>query len=412
MPHEYLPYLEERFQGDLASFVEESRKHSEDRAEAVLRAETKMESAEDALASGTYADVLDKDVRAMFATSLEKRLAALEADGFVGEVLFPDGSADNEIPFSGLFGGAGPYSAEQHHAALRAYNRWLGEHCAPGRQLGVALIPLDDPDYAVEEVQRVREMGLRGVYPEWDPVGPNSIDLFDPVYDRFWAACVDESLPVHFHVGAGVPSGLYERPSKESGLIFTFEAAFWARRALWHLIFGGVLERHPELKVTWVETRGDWLPRFLQGMDHQWNVWDFRLPGGIKEMAPQKPSEYWRRQCAITIPTPSLQELQARDEFPLETMMYGTDFPHAGSPWRVSNEYLQQTMGVAGFSVGEAKAFLGENAIRWYDLDAAELGKIAERVGPSASDVLDPDPASFEKLNAYMQSKVRRPADV
>src|SRR5262249_37067409 len=163
--------------------------------------------------------------------------------------------------------------------------RWLGEHCAPGRQLGVGLIPFDDPEYAAAEVRRARAIGLRGIFPEWDPADPNAPLLYDEAYDPFWAACVDEGLPVSIHSGAGVPSGMYDRPSPQAGLLFVFEVQFWARRPIWHLMFGGVLERHPELRVSWVETWGDWLPRFIQSMDWQWETWEARLPGGIKEIA-------------------------------------------------------------------------------------------------------------------------------
>jgi predicted TIM-barrel fold metal-dependent hydrolase len=412
MPEQYVPYLEQQFQADLAQYVTASHDRAKERAEAARLSLTKMESAEDGLSSTSYNDVSDFETRAMFATNLHKRLEALENDGFVGEVLFPDGGHDNEIPFSGLFGGAGSFSADQHHAALRAYNRWLGEHCEPGRQIGLALVPLDDPEYAVAEVKRARGLGLGGIYPEWDPADTSAPTLFDEVYDPFWAACVEEDLAVHFHSGSGVPSGLYERPAKQGAMIFFFEVMFWARRPIWHLMFGGVFERHPQLRATWVETWGDWLPRFLKSMDYQWEVWDFRLPGGIKEIAPRKPSEYWERQCSIGVSTPSAGELEQRDEFPLSTMMYGTDFPHAGSPWGVSNEYLQNTMGKAGFNEAEARAFLGDNVLRWYDLDRSKLEKIAERVGPYAKDVLVAEPGSFEKMNTYMQSKVNRPPSV
>jgi predicted TIM-barrel fold metal-dependent hydrolase len=295
---------------------------------------------------------------------------------------------------------------------LRGYNRWLADHCEPGRQIGVSLVPLDDPQNAVAEVGKARELGLGGIYPEWDPSDTTAPALYDEAYDPFWAACADQGLPVCIHSGAGVPSGFYERPSKQGGLLFVFEVQFWARRPIWHLIFGGVLERHPQLRVCWVETWGDWLPRFLQSMDWQWEVWDARLPNGIKEIAPIKPSEYWERQCSIAIATPSVGELDRRNEFPVSTMMYGTDFPHAGSPWGVSNEYLQETVGRSGFNEQEARAFLGENAIRWFNLDRSELEKIAARVGPSPKDILEPMPGSLEKMNPYMQSKVRRPPSV
>ena len=282
----------------------------------------------------------------------------------------------------------------------------------PGRQIGLALIPLDDPDYAVAEVGRVRQLGLRGVYPEWDAADSTLPALWDPVYEPLWATCVDHDLAVHFHAGSGVPSGFYERTGPTTPLIFTFECMFWARRPLWHMIFGGVLERHPGLRVTWTETWADWVPRVIKQLDHQWAVWDVRLPGGVKQLCPLPPSEYWRRQCAIGIHSPSLLELEARDEFPLETMMYGTDFPHSGSPWGQSNEYLRATVGAAGLTEGEARVFLGGNAVRWYDLDVETLGAIAERVGPQPEDILDPKAAVEDELTFQLQRKVVRPASI
>ena len=136
-PEHYETYLEEHLHDDLRQYLadrsaRQQAKQEEAEQQTAKAAGRTPDRPEDMLSSSTFVDVSGTEQRVEYATQLDKRIPALEADGFVGEVLFPDGSLDNEIPFSGMFGGAGPYSHEQHHAALRAYNRWLGEGCAPG----------------------------------------------------------------------------------------------------------------------------------------------------------------------------------------------------------------------------------------------------------------------------------------
>jgi predicted TIM-barrel fold metal-dependent hydrolase len=88
-----------------------------------------------------------------------RRIAELEDDGVVAEVVFPNGG-----PFVAGRGGE-PYPRELRTAGLLAYNRWLADFCAqaPERRAGIAQLPIHDVDLAVAEVQRAAANGLRGV---------------------------------------------------------------------------------------------------------------------------------------------------------------------------------------------------------------------------------------------------------
>jgi predicted TIM-barrel fold metal-dependent hydrolase len=359
VPETYRDYLEKRYLGDLDEY---------------------LASQADWMKGLRVTD--DVELRTLYATELPPRLPVLEADGFVGEVIFPDGGAHNGIPFSGLFGSPGNFPTELHAAALRAYNRWLIETAEPERQLGLALIPLHDPAYAATEVERARQMGLRGVLFQWDGADPAYPQFFDKALDVVWAACAANNLGVHFHFGQGLPKTIYPdaKALRPRGLVA--EVDFWCRRPLWHLIWGGALERHPTLKLVFTETKVDWIPRTIRYMDWQWET------ARDRERCPLAPSEYWRRQCYVGATNPTLEENGMREFFTVERFMYGTDFPHSMSPWGVLNEFLQATFGPTGVNEAEARAILGDGAAELYGIDRAKLAPIVERIGPRPEDVL------------------------
>jgi hypothetical protein len=244
-PEEYRRYMEAAYRDDLERYLAAK---PDNPMEEIVR-----------LAGGADRLVTqDGERRIEFATLLDRRLEVLESDGVVGEVIFPDGSMDNLIPFTGVFGGPGRFSGELHRAALRAYNRWLGENSVPDWQLGLALIPIANVDYAVTQIEEARGRGLRGVYLEFDSLSDRL--FFDPRYDPLWAACAAQSLPVHFHTGSGHPEGSEnllgdardgtEKARRMSSdteirMISGHAKLYWSHRALWQLIWGGVLERFP-----------------------------------------------------------------------------------------------------------------------------------------------------------------------
>ena len=120
----------------------------------------------------------------------EQRLAELEADGIVAEVLFP-----NTIPPffpSGALVTPAPNRDEYEHrwAGLQAHNRWLADFCAaaPGRRAGVAQILLNDLDDALGEVEFVAASGLfGGVLLPGVPPNHEIAPLWSDVYEPLWA---------------------------------------------------------------------------------------------------------------------------------------------------------------------------------------------------------------------------------
>src|SRR5207247_7319281 len=120
----------------------------------------------------------------------ERRIAELEADGVVGEVIFPN----TVPPFfpTGAVVARPPAPDEYEHrlAGIRAHNRWLADWCAshPHRRAGIGQIFLNDVDDAIEDVRFIAEHGLRGgaLLPAVPDDMKHIKPLYAPDYDPLW----------------------------------------------------------------------------------------------------------------------------------------------------------------------------------------------------------------------------------
>lgn len=308
----------------------------------------------------------------------DRRLAELEADGVVAEVLFPNG-----VPFAATgFGDNAP--VELRAAGGRAYNRWLVDFCglAPERRAGLAQVDLHDVDRAVADVEWARESGLRGV------VIPTSWRIegippyYDPVYEPFWAVCAEAGMPVHAHGGAADEGG-YGDYGPEAMLTFALEATcFYAQRPFWYLMWGGVFERHPDLTLVLTESRADWVPYILFFCDR---LFEDKLFAHIREKVKERPSEYFRRNVVLGASMMNRHEAEMRHQIGLDKLMWGADYPHYEGTWPSSLAW--QKAAFAGLPVDEVATSLGGNAARVYGFDVGSLGPIADRVGPKVDDI-------------------------
>src|SRR5437870_1935045 len=121
-------------------------------------------------------------------------------------------------------------------------------------------------DAAVREVEWAAEVGLTGgILLPGAPPGSGLEPLYSPVYEPLWQACEDAGLPLNHHSGSAVPP-LGDQPV--DNVMFLLEVTWWAHRALWHLVFGGVLERHPGLQLVFTEQGTSWIPETLGTLDY------------------------------------------------------------------------------------------------------------------------------------------------
>jgi aminocarboxymuconate-semialdehyde decarboxylase len=194
-------------------------------------------------------------------TDVAVRLAAMDAQGVDIQVVSPSPSHYHYW--------AGPRLAA---SVCRLANEGTAAHCAkaPDRLRGLGLVPLQHPGLAVELLDHALERGLKGVEisshaPGQD--GTREVELSDPRLEDFWARAEETGALVFLH-----PFGctLDERLDQWY-LSNTVGQPTENAVALSHLIFSGVLDRHPGLKLI-AAHGGGYLPTHIGRSDHAWRV--------------------------------------------------------------------------------------------------------------------------------------------
>ena len=316
----------------------------------------------------------------------DMRIQVLDNDGIAGEVIFPDGITEmNMPPFgAGISLPTEEVVPELQWAGARAHNRWLAELCqmAPERRAGIAIVPVCwDVDEAVREARWAKENGLRGVML---PVRWGKQDAYNhPKYDPFWAACQEMELVVNFHSGPA-PMEDYGEGQGMVG-IYISEVVWWLVRPLTFMIWGGVFERFPRLRVAMTEGTSVWVPEYLQLLDFRYEDTPYSAKlGDYTSHLSLKPSEYFARNVLVGASCMPRREAEMRHQIGVDNIAWGSDYPHPEGTWPNTVENMKETF--RQLPQDEIKKMLGQNALDWYGFDADKLAPIVARVGPKPAD--------------------------
>ncbi|MCX2979271.1 hypothetical protein EYC98_00145 [Halieaceae bacterium IMCC14734] len=304
------------------------------------------------------------------------RLQELEDDGIAGEVIFPQ-----MAPFgAGLMQYRHPISAEQNLAGNQAYNRWLGDLCKsnPGRHAGVAIVNVDDIETTVREIREAHAMGLFGGVLLPTSTGDNPFYHHYNHYAPLWSVCEELNMPIHTHSGWSPDYG----DSPAATPMFISEVDMWAHRPFTAMLWSGVFERHPGLKLVLTETGCSWILETLRTLEFKSNNPIFAH--FTKDMS-LTPSEYFQRNCYIGASFLPRHEVGDRHRIGVDKLMWGSDYPHMEGTWPNTMEKLQETF----FDVPEAeiRTMLGETALDVFGFDAKDMRAIADRIGPAVQDI-------------------------
>lgn len=320
-------------------------------------------------ATGLYEDG-KKGIRRLSDPDL--RVKDQDRDGVRGEVLY------------GVLGATGRLNdPEATVEVVRIYNEWLAEfsEAKPGRFAGLAAIPNHPIDAAIAEVERVAK---RGVVKGVDIANAAELTpLWDPYWDPLWKAINDTGLPLHFHtVGGYVPDAIRKvqmlgsDPTRASLPDAPKVDMKVARRAfatsitqfqinmsniLTAMIFSGVLERFPRIRLVLGESGIGWIPYVLWRMDAEWE--DQFQDLGLT----MPPSGYWKRQCYATYQTDPIG-VKLLEDLGEDRVMWGSDFPHPDGVWPDSQEYVQKELG--HLPEGVRRKIVCDNAAHLYGFPA------------------------------------------
>ncbi|WP_419839564.1 amidohydrolase family protein [Candidatus Poriferisodalis sp.] len=270
-----------------------------------------------------------KGYQALGAFNAAERSTALDLLGFAQQFVFAtfsvgvafDPTADLDI----------------RYGAARAHNRGMAEFCAgDDRLIGVALLPLDDPQMAAAEMSHALDLGLGAMWVPHRPGGgasPGHSDL-DPV----WAQMAEAGVPFVLHVGGNplqikpewmdtgrpVPTDWLGGGENVRGkdMVALHQAA---ETFVGVMVLDGVLARHPNLRGGVIELGAGWVPQMLRRLDQVVEIWKRSEPD-LAALG-DAPSQQITRQMAFT-PYP-FEDVGAMIRDSNENLyLFSSDYPH------------------------------------------------------------------------------------
>lgn len=287
------------------------------------------------------------------------RLVDMDAMGVDQTLLYPTWFAE------GFFLVRDPDVA---YALARAYNDWIADFCKPHprRLKGIAMLNVDDPDAGAAELERCVKMGLVGSF---IPVAPRPDKPYsDPVYDRFWATAQAHSHPLLLHIGTprdGIPANEFTMNLTELTGAGRSTTDYWVRYSLGSMLFAGVFDKFPGLKIGSVEHEASWIPHWLKQMEFTylerpvftkgWRSKDGMLPG-----------DYWKRNMFVEFMEDDLG-VQLRDRIGVDNMLWGSDYPHAEATFPRSQQFLSRMF--EGVPEADLQKITSSNAAKMFGFD-------------------------------------------
>ncbi len=247
-------------------------------------------------------------------------IAENEEDGVWGSCLQPS---------QGLFWYRVPDSALLTEIC-RVYNDWITDFCKPypERLKGIAMLNVDDVEEGCRELERIKKLGLVGAF---IPVSPLPDKPYrDPSYDRLWATAQDHDMPLLMHIAtnrSGVPGCEFTMNVGELTGAGRSTTDHWVRYSLSAMVFAGVFDRFPKLKVGSVEHETAWIPHWLKQMDFTYRERPV-FTKGWKSQSGMLPSDYWQRNMFVEFMEDDLG-VELRKYIGVDNMLWGSDFPHA-----------------------------------------------------------------------------------
>jgi len=260
---------------------------------------------------------------------------------------------------------------EYARACMQAYNGWLEEFCsaAPERLYGIGMTAARNPKEMIADLEQFKDMGFKGVML---PDAPGEEDYDHEIYDPVWQACVDLDLPPSFHVlpmtRASAAKGAHISVAPENkprgGRLNAFLNVIRLNQdVIGLMIFGGVFDRVPDLKLVCVEADAGWAPHYMYRMDHMYK--EHRFWAEAKRIQ-RMPSEYFRENVYMTFQD-DLVAFQTAELNNPSRLLWASDFPHTDSTWPHSMESLE--MMTAHVDAATAKRIVHDNVNELYKLN-------------------------------------------
>ena len=282
----------------------------------------------------------------------EGRLELMDQDGVDAEILYP--------PQRAMLTFMKQEDKEAHLAGIRAYNRWLKDgFCKPDpeRLIGIFQTPNVGIETSVSELKRAKKEGYKGVALSAWPSGGDNLRAED---DPFWETAADLDMPVSIHLLLAAQQQKMGATNKGSVAIGA-SAFMYTMPIMVEMIFQGVFDRFPKLRLGLIEVGVGWIPHFLEMVDDRY--WRNRHWTNTKTK--KVPSDYFKDHMLATFIV-DRSGVQVRNQIGVDNMSWSTDFPHHGNDWPYSRKVIDELF--ANVSAEERKKIICQNAVDFWNL--------------------------------------------
>lgn len=284
---------------------------------------------------------------------MNKRIAFLDEEGIDAQVVYPSLALLWEFMLTD------PALADAH---CRAYNTWAFELASShkNRLYPGAHLSLRDPQLAVRELQRIARLGGRTAFVAAIPINGKSFG--HPDFDPVWATAQDLDISVSIHISFHLqyPGSAWYQDRVPGMMYLSMSVPQEPRLALATMVFDGVFERFPKLRVATVEAKSGWVGEWLERLDYHYGY------QGHHSQMKRPASEYFARNIGIGADPeekmlPHVVQFAGDDKF-----FIGSDYPHGEGfthPMQKARQLLSATLPAASVA-----KILGANAARFYGM--------------------------------------------
>lgn len=273
-------------------------------------------------------------------TQVPIRLADMDAQGVDVQIVSP--SPSHYHYWTG---------ADLARGVWQLANQGTAAHCAqaPDRLFGLGLVPLQHPDQMVEALNHALSLGLKGV--EISSHAPD-VELSDSRLEPFWARAASQGAVVFLHPFGCTLDERLDRWYLSNIVGQPTENAV----ALSHLIFAGVLDRFPALKLV-ASHGGGYLPTYIGRSDHGWKV------RPETHDCAEPPSSYLRRIWFDSLVHDPSVLRNLVDVVGSDRVVLGSDYP-----FDMGVEDPVERLAAAGLAAEDQRAVQGANAAKLFGI--------------------------------------------
>jgi len=280
------------------------------------------------------------------------RIKDQDRDGVQAEVIY----TSMGMPLFGLD------DADLRSACFRAFNDWAADYCSYDlkRLVPLGLITLEDVRGAVLELQRIAKKGMKGAMIWAEP--PDDRPYSHPDYEPFWAAAQDLNMPLSLHIlTARKGTGADQREGR-SFLLSLANLHHQIERSLSVLVYGGVFEKFPKLRIVSAENDVGWMAYFMYRLDTVQNR--LGAVGGMK--LPMRASDYIKRQVYATFIADAVF-IDSLHRYGPDNIMWSSDYPHTAATFPRSQEIVAKRLGT--LPEAQLRKIVHDTAAKVYGLD-------------------------------------------